>query len=210
MDNIPFEIPFVKARYFKAIPDDPPRDVRLIVLHTTENFEKDGTAMAIAKYFASEMLGADGKPRIASSHVCIDAKQVVQCVRFQDVAYGAPGTNHNGIHVEHVGFAKQTTEQWADDFSISELSLSAQVVAQLCSDYWIPVEFIDFEGLLLGNSGITTHAQVTKACLEANKRKLVDSPFFNKKNPNKPLTDHFDPGPRFPMDGYIEAVRSFP
>ena len=120
MLDLPFEMPFVKARYFKAIPDDPPRAVKLVVLHTTENFERAGTAMAIAKYFQSLMLGEDGKPRIASSHLCIDCKQVVQCVRFQDVAYGAPGTNRNGLHVEHVGFAKQTEEEWRDDFSLLE------------------------------------------------------------------------------------------
>lgn len=203
------DIPFVQARYFKKIPDDPPRQVKLVVLHTTENFERVGTAMAIAKYFQSLMLGADGKPRIASSHLCIDSKQIVQCVRYQDVAYGAPGTNHNGIHVEHVGFAKQTEEEWRDDFSIEELSLSAQVVAQICSDFWIPIEYVDHEGLLQGLSGITTHLQVTQACLEANKRKLTTSVFYNKNNPNKPLTDHFDPGPRFPMDAYLDAARSF-
>jgi N-acetyl-anhydromuramyl-L-alanine amidase AmpD len=203
------DIPFVKARYYKAVADDAPRTIQLVVLHTTENFEKAGTAMAIARYFQSEMKDKNGVPRIASSHLCIDAKQIVQCVRFEDVAYGAPGTNHNGIHIEHVGFAAQTDEQWKDDFSIEELSLSAQKVGEICTTLFVPAMFVPAEELLLEHCGITTHREVTQACLLANQRKMTASRFYNAKDPRKPLTDHSDPGPRFPMNAYLEAVRTF-
>ena len=202
-------IPFVQARYYKAVPDDEPRTIQLVVIHTMENAEKPGTAMAVAHYFQTEMKDQNGKPRPASAHLCIDVAQVVQCVRYQDIAYGAPGTNRNGIHVEHDGFAAQTGDQWKDEFSISELSLSAQVVAGICLEYMIPVVFVDAEGLLAGQQGITMHSEVTKACVLANQRKLTDSPFYNAANPHKPLTDHSDPGKNFPTEAYLEAVRSF-
>jgi hypothetical protein len=202
-------IPFLQARYFKKIPSDSPRTIQLVVLHTTENYEKEGTSIAIAKYFQSEMKDRDGVIHPASAHLCIDAKMVVQCVQYQDVAYGAPGTNHNGIHIEHVGFASQTGEQWSDSFSIDELSFSAQMVGEICSQRFLPAVFVPAEELLLEHSGITTHVEVTKACLLANKRKITASKFYNAKNPSKPLTDHTDPGKNFPMDAYLEAVRSF-
>lgn len=202
-------IPFIQARYYKAIPNDQPRAIELIVLHTMENPEKPGNAMGVARWFTTEMKDKNGKPRPASAHLCVDSKQVVQCVRYEDVAYGAPGTNRNGIHIEHAGYASQTPEQWKDDFSIEELSFSAQVVAELCDKYLIAAVFVDAEGLLAGHQGITTHAEVTKACLLANQRKLTKSAFYNAKDPRKPLTDHSDPGKHFDMSSYLEAVRSF-
>jgi len=203
------DIPFVQARYYKAIPDDQPREIQDIVMHTIECPEKPKTAIGVANMFHVGPVDQHGNPRPASAHLCIDAQQVVQCVRYQDVAYGAPGTNRNGIHIEHAGYAAQTPEQWKDDFSVSELCLSAQVVAGLCKEYEIPVAFVDAEGLLAGVHGITTHAEVSKACLLANQRGLTSSDFYNTANPHKPMTDHSDPGKYFPMDAYLEGVASF-
>lgn len=193
-------IPFVKARYFTSVPVSAPRRKDLIVLHTMENAEKPGSALAVAKWLQTVM------PKPVSFHYGVDAEQVVQSVRDEDVAWAAPGTNHNGIHIEHVGRASQTPLQWSDDFSSNELQISAELCAQLCTKYQIPVKFIPAEQLLQGFRGVTTHAEVAKACQLAQQRGMKDSHFFNHKA-NKPLTDHTDPGQGFPMNRYIELVR---
>lgn len=193
-------IPFVKARYFTLVPSSAPRRKDLIVLHTMENAEKPGTAMAVAKWLQTVM------PKPVSFHYGVDAADIVQCVRDEDVAWAAPGTNHNGIHIEHVGRASQTPLQWSDDFSSNELQASAELCAQLCVRYQIPVKFIPAEQLLSGFRGITTHAEVSLACDLAQRRGQKASYFFNHKA-NKPLTDHTDPGKFFPMSRYLDLVQ---
>ena len=204
------DIQFLQSRYYTKVAENNPRNIELIVLHTMEVPEGKNTATQVAKYFQTAMI-VNGAPRIASFHYAVDSSVVVQCVLDKDVAFCAPGTNHNGLHIEHAGYASQGNAQWSDEYSTKELALSAQLVASLCNEYWLPVEFVDAEALLLGSTmlgsnGITTHAEVSKACLLAQKRQLKDSVFFNKKS-NKPLTDHTDPGPNFPMDMYLQMVR---
>jgi N-acetyl-anhydromuramyl-L-alanine amidase AmpD len=122
----------------------------------------------------------------AVSHNCIDNDSIVQCVRDSNVAWHAPGANHNGIGLEHAGYASQRLEDWRDAYSTAELQLSAQLARELCDRYRIPVAFVDAADLRRRRRGITTHWEVSKA--------------FRK-------TDHTDPGPNFPMDDYLAMVR---
>jgi hypothetical protein len=138
-----------------------------------------------------------------------DLDSVVQAVLIKDVAYSAPGTNHNGVHIEHAGYAKQTVIEWDDDASRRILQLSAKLCAQLCTQHAIPVTFVNAQGLIAGARGITTHAEVTKACRIARDEKLTDSSFYNRENPGKMLTDHVDPGPNFPMQSYLQQVDDY-
>lgn len=196
-------IKFMKARYFTAVPDSRPRDVQLVVLHVMQVPEKPKMAAAVGAYFQSEMIGADGKPRPASTHYGVDAEETVQYVREQDVAYGASGANHNGIHVEHAGYSEQDAKGWDDEYSRKELERSAILVAGICSRHGIPVVFLTAEDLLVGTpKGITTHAQITLACALAKKRGQKDSPYF------KATGTHTDPGKHFPMEWYLDRVRA--
>ena len=77
------------------------RQIDLIVIHTMEMDEKGDTAERCAQWFRNP--GAR-----VSAHYCVDADSIVQCVRDQDVAWHAPGANHDGIGIEHAGRAKQT------------------------------------------------------------------------------------------------------
>jgi hypothetical protein len=167
---------FVPARHFTPCTK---RTIDLIVIHDMEMPEKPDTAEACANFFA----GA-GAPQ-ASAHFCVDNDSIVQCVKLMDIAWHAPGANHQGIGIEHAGYAKQSTGDWSDDFSEKMLSVSAALTADLCKQFNVPHAFVGAADLLKGVRGITTHGQVSQAWHQS---------------------DHTDPGPNFPMQHYIDLV----
>ena len=196
----PVDVPFVQARYYTKVPAQTPRSIRYVVLHDMEAAEKPGTAIAVANWFASP-----ASP-VASAHCCVDPTEIIQCVPYSDVAYGAPGVNHNGLHLEHAGWANQSRDAWLSAISMKELDLSAILVAFWCGEYALPIAFVDAEALLAGQSkGITTHAEVTKACQLAQARKLTGSDFYNHHG-SGPMTTHTDPGAAFPIEEYLALV----
>lgn len=188
------DVPFVEARNFTRVPAGTPRKVDWVVIHSMEMPEKGSTAEACARMFAST-------DRLASAHYCVDADSTVQCVRERDVAFAAPGANRAGVQVEHAGYARQTAGEWGDAFSAAMLDRSAALVARVCTRHDVPVVFVDAEDLLAGERGVTTHAEVSRACYLAHRRGLASSPFARAK------TDHSDPGVGFPMDAYLQKVR---
>lgn len=171
-------IAFVQARNYNKTNG---RQIDLIVLHDMEYPENLDAAEKVAAYFAGR-----NAPE-ASAHYCIDTDSIVQCVREQDVAWAAPGANHNGVHLEHAGYAKQRPEEWNDAYSQQELSLSAALAAQLTVKYQLPVEFVTVDGLKAGKRGITTHNAVSQA--------------FKRST-------HTDPGPNFPMTQYLSMIKN--
>src|SRR4051812_19382269 len=96
--------------------------IDLIVVHTMEAPEKPGTAENVADWFA----GATAPQ--ASAHYCIDADSIVQTVRDEDIARHAPGANHNGIGLEHAGFARFTVGDWGNDYNRRMLDRSSTLV----------------------------------------------------------------------------------
>lgn len=169
---------FIQARNFTKTGG---RSVRLLVMHTMEAPEKPGTALAVAHWFA----GPDAPQ--ASAHYCVDDKDVVQCVAEMDVAWAAPGANKDGIHIEHAGYAKQTTQEWFDAYSTAVLKRSAQLVADLCHRWVIPIRWLSVDEVSDGETqGICGHYDVTQA--------------FHKST-------HTDPGTNFPKDHFIELIQ---
>lgn len=167
---------FIQAKNYTPIIGRP---IDLIVIHTMEAAEKPGTALAVAKWFASPTA-----PK-ASAHYCIDRDVTIQCVRDEDIAWAAPGANANGIHIEHAGYALQSVIDWYDEYSLFTLSRSAALCASLCSKYNIPINWLEEKDLLAGKRGITGHGQVSRA--------------FKKSN-------HWDPGPNFPVKDYLLLI----
>jgi N-acetyl-anhydromuramyl-L-alanine amidase AmpD len=172
-------IPFVQARNFTRGRSNA---IDVLVIHTMESPEKPDTAESVAYWFA----GATAPQ--ASAHYCIDANSVVQCVRDEDVAWHAPGANHNGIGFEHAGKAAQTGNEWNDEYSTSMLDRSAQLVAEKAKEHHIPVVWLQAADLRAGKRGITGHKQVSDA--------------FK-------LSDHHDPGAAFPVQSYLALVRRY-
>jgi N-acetyl-anhydromuramyl-L-alanine amidase AmpD len=154
----------------------------LIVIHTMEAPEKPGTARAVASWFA----GANAPQ--ASAHYCVDSSEVIQCVEDELIAWHAPGANARGIGVEHAGYASQSTGEWDDEESRKILRRSAALVAELCTKWGIVPNRLDPEQVAAGLSGICGHFDVTRA--------------FPGKG------THTDPGPNFPWNSYIVAVRT--
>jgi hypothetical protein len=171
---------FIQARNYTRV-TTPPRSVDVVVLHTMEYPERPTGAEWCANYFAGSTA-----PQ-ASAHYMVDNDTVVQGVRDEDVAWAAPGCNHNGLQIEHAGYAAQGATGWADPYSQAMLALSAKLTAKLCNRHAIPVRYVDALGLQEGRRGITTHAAVSLA--------------FRR-------TDHTDPGKSFPMAAYIAAVKA--
>lgn len=160
------------------------RVIELVVLHTMEAPEKGDTAESVARYFQNRNVQA-------SAHYCIDDNSIVQCVNDRDVAWAAPGANHNGLHVEHAGYAKQSAADWADPFSVAMLRRSAGLVADKLRANGLPNAFRTAADLLAGDGrarGWTTHYEVSQA--------------YRK-------SDHYDPGKGFPwryFTNYIDEV----
>jgi N-acetyl-anhydromuramyl-L-alanine amidase AmpD len=171
-------IPFVQARnYTKGRSNH----IDVLVIHTMESPEKPDTAESVANWFAGSTA-----PQ-ASAHYCIDANSVVQCVRDTDVAWAAPGTNHDGLQFEHAGRAAQTKSDWSDDYSTKMLERSAELVAEKCRKYDIPPVWLRAADLRAGKRGITGHAEVSAA--------------FKRSN-------HTDPGTSFPIEKYLTRVKA--
>lgn len=140
------------------------------------------TAENVAMYFHKNI-----GDRKASAHYCVDADSTVQCVKAKDVAFAAPGANHNGIHIEMAGRAGQTEAQWNDEYSQKLLARTAIMVAKLCDIYGIPKVFLDGKAVKAGARGITGHKQVNDA--------------FKRST-------HWDPGPNFPWADFIKRVNA--
>src|SRR3954447_1869548 len=169
-------IPFVQARNFTRGRSNA---VDVLVIHTMESPEKPDTAESVANWF-----GGAGAPE-ASAHYCVDADSVVQCVHDEDVAWHAPGANHNGLGFEHAGRAAQNEAGWNDDFSRAMLDRSAALVAEKAVENDIPAVWLRPADLRAGKRGITGHMDVS----EAFKR-----------------SDHHDPGTSFPIEEYLALV----
>jgi N-acetyl-anhydromuramyl-L-alanine amidase AmpD len=168
---------FVQARNFTRGRDS---SIDILVIHTMENKENPESADNIANWFAGS-----SAPE-ASAHYCIDNNSVIQCVRDEDVAWHAPGANHDGLGFEHAGTAKQTGRDWDDDYSQSMLDLSAELVAEKCVQYRIPPVWLTPADIEAGRRGITSHNNVSKA--------------FGKST-------HWDPGVGFNIQRYLRRVR---
>jgi hypothetical protein len=172
---------FVKAANFTIASG---RSIDLLVIHDMESPEKLSTAEDVARYFQNPSVKA-------SAHYNIDANSVVQCVRDKDVAWAAPGANHDGLQFEHAGYARQTTDQWLDEYGRKMLfEQSAPLFAKKCKEHRIPPVFLRAPDLVSQKRGITTHWQVTLA--------------FSRGQ------GHTDPGNNFPIQRFmIEIQKSY-
>jgi len=156
-------------------------DVRWLMCHTMEASEKPSTALAVSRWFAS---GASAP--VASAHWCLDSENTIGCVFEHDIAYGCGGANTYSVHIELAGYAKQSAEDWSDDFSQKMLRRAAKVASDAATRWGIPIEKIGATDMRSGKSGFCGHVDGTKA--------------FGK-------SDHYDPGPNFPWEQFLGMVR---
>jgi hypothetical protein len=182
-------VTFLAARWFTPTSG---RRIDWLVVHSMEMDERRDTAEACAAYFAScpeyRIINGRRFDARASAHECVDDNSRVGCVLDKDVAYAAPGANHNGLHLELAGRARQTRAEWLDDYGRRMLTgPAADWVAEKAQAYNIPLEYVNAAGLRAGQRGVTTHNEVRLA--------------FGR-------TNHTDPGPGFPMDVLLAEARA--
>jgi len=154
------------------------KQVRLIVVHSTESLEVEGGARAIATYFQNP-------PRKGSSHYVVDDREIIQCVKDSDTAAGAIGANQDGVHIEQCGKAAQTALEWGDGYSMQVIDNCTKITAQLCLKFDIPVVWLTAAEIKAGAKGITSHAEIQKAY---------------------PSTGHTDPGVNYPKNRFLLLV----
>jgi N-acetyl-anhydromuramyl-L-alanine amidase AmpD len=160
------------------------RTINYWVVHDMETREvaqlPDLTAESLAQWAAGP-----SAPR-ASWHYGIDEDSIVQSVHDKDVAWHAPGANHDGIGAEHAGEARQTRAEWKDPASLRILDRSIELAIKKVEEYALPVIRRQPAGLLKGFRGLTGHVDVTNA--------------FHR-------SDHTDPGKFFPWDYYLAGIK---
>jgi len=145
--------------------------------------DKPNTAEGTAHFFQN--LPANRK---ASAHRCYDSDSVVQCVLDKDVAYHAPGANHNGLGYELAGYSKD--DDWSHSTIESMLRNVAHDVAEAAATYKFPLIWRTANDLKRGLTfGVTSHVEITNAWH---------------------LTDHTDPGPSFPIGRFMELCGATP
>lgn len=169
--------PFIPARHFTNVSS---RTVRVIVIHDMEAPEGPTTAENVAKWW-----NGPNSSR-SSAHYCHDTDSTVQCVWDTDVAWAAPGCNHDGIQQELAGYARQSRAEWLDDASMAVMRQASYTTAELCIKYNIPPVHLTDAELRAGKKGLIGHVQASNV--------------YKKSS-------HWDPGPNFPWDVYLKMVQ---
>lgn len=152
--------------------------VRYVVVHDMEAPEGPLTAENVGRWFQNPA-------STGSTQYGVDNNSRVQYVREADIAWGAPGLNHNGIHVELAGYARQSPAEWWDTYSLQMFRLAIPLVRDICTRHHIPIAYRTAPQLRADVPGITTHRQGSLAF-----------------KPN----GHTDPGPSFPMEWFVRCV----
>lgn len=160
------------------------RNIDLLVVHDMEYPETKTSAESVAIFFSKS------DSPVASAHYCGDDDSVVHCVHDNDIAYAAPGANHNGLHFEFSGYAKQGRKNWLDSYGRAMFSIMAKLFARKAHRYDIPLNRVHARGLQHNHKGICGHADVTKAFPEEH-------------------GTHTDPGTSFPWVFFINEIRHY-
>lgn len=157
--------------------------IKYVVIHTGETNEGTTAAEGMGNWFATDH-GAGGR---SSAHRGADTDSICTYVADANTAFGAPGVNANGWHLEHAGRAGQTTGQWDDAASQLILANGALAAAEASQRLGIPARWLTDAELRAGSvKGFIAHAQASRVLGGT----------------------HWDPGPNFPADRYIALVHS--
>lgn len=173
------ELSSIPARHFTGRTGDP-RDISLVVIHTTEGDLRPGAARAVANWFASP------KGPQASSHYIVDCHEIISCVDEKDVAWSAPGANQQGVHIELTAWARWSKNNWESILAHAMLGRAATLVADICARRNIAIRRLNIDELRRGERGLCGHVDVGRAWKKTN---------------------HTDPGSSFPWGYFLELVR---
>lgn len=171
------------------------KHVQFVVIHDGETDEGTTAAEGMAKWFAQD----HGPGRRSSAHRSADTDSIASSVALKDTAFGAPGVNNTGIHIEHAGRAGQSASQWDDAASRLILANGAQAAAEAS---------VEATPLTADRKPIPA-VWLTDAQLRAAQTNPRIKGFITHRQASRVLGGtHTDPGPNFPSDRYMTLVRS--
>lgn len=159
-----------------------------LVLHDNEGPETVNSAAGLKNYLLRN--GPDG----GGYQAVFDDRNIVTVVGDNIVCYANGAINHESLDGCIVGYASQTSQDWADLFDAGgpgipgAIENAAQWFAGKCRQYGIPPVLLTGDALHDPNAkGITTHGLLTQAGYTG--------------------TDgHSDPGVQFPLDKFVQRV----
>lgn len=162
-------------------------DPSVIVIHRMEVPLRAGMARVVGLGFSSPAA------RVASAHYGVDPEQVWQYVHEHDIAFGAPGLNSCGIHIEHAGYSAQ--DDWGTPDGEAMLRASAQLAADICSRNGVQCKWLSADEICSAHAGDVT---VRGFCTHADATTAL-----------RTYGGHTDPGTAFPREAYMQLVKSF-
>jgi hypothetical protein len=160
--------------------------IHWIVLHDGEA----PSAASMAEYFRSSRAGG-------SAHLCLDDKWCYRCLSNTTIPWGAAssfGANTHGLHIEQAGYAAWSAVIWRKH--IRTLNRAAYKTALHLHRFHLPVRFVTAGGLLRGEKGVTTHAEISKASRKQDPRHARNY-------------SHSDPGRLWPRRLFMARVRHY-
>jgi hypothetical protein len=155
-----------------------PHAISKIVIHDMEAPERATIAEDVARYFQTTT-------RPASVHECVDVDSYVTTADDMDSVAAAPGANHDSIHIEQPGYARQIRSEWLDVYGVQMINNCAERVAYFCKKYGVPVRWLSVEEVAAGKRGICDHDAISKAYKRGT---------------------HWDCGPHYPVDVFMAQV----
>jgi hypothetical protein len=149
--------------------------VKLYVLHDMENANELKAAEQTGSFFES-------RSATGSAHFGTDDDSIEQYLPLEVIPWGAPHANADGIHIEQMGLAAWTGEQWLTRGAGTLLN-TAWLLAHLYrhATPHVPLRALSDAQLRAGDGGVTTHRQITRVLGGGT---------------------HTDPGPGYPL-GYV-------
>jgi hypothetical protein len=120
-----------------------------------------------------------------SAHLVVDDAICYRTLEDAVIPWGAPGANTRGFHIEHAGLSAWNRQKWLSHEQT--LRRGAFKAAFHAVKFGIPIKLLSANDLRHGRSGFVTHNTVSEV--------------FHG--------DHTDPGPGFPLDHFMQLVKSF-
>lgn len=160
-----------------------PMPPRWVIIHTSEGSEGLNSAEQLAGFLGQPATATN----VAGYHAVADTDMhVIRVVPDDRVAFAAPGSNTEGLHICIPARAGQTREQWLEGSSRSAIRTVAGYLLDTRDRYGIPVERLTVAELRAGTRGYADHAAIRDA--------------FGR-------TTHWDVGPGFPWETLYSDIR---
>jgi hypothetical protein len=156
--------------------------IRYIVLHDMESANYLQAAEIVGSMFSRSSAAGD-------TTYGIDNNSIQQYMDINRICWGAPYVNTTGVHIEQMGIASWTREQWMSK-ALGTLDRTAWLLAYLNVSYKWPLVHLTNAQLKAGKlKGIITHVQATQV--------------FG------PVGGHTDPGQNYPMDWVLKKAKEY-